>query len=89
MLETRLLSRYSHRLKDGRSRDRGLTPGRGIASRSVLGLTRLPIQRVQGTLSMGVKRPGRDADHSSPSSDEVKYRTYLYSPILLHGGLLD
>jgi hypothetical protein len=27
---------------------------------------------VPGTLSLGVKRPGREADHSPPSSSEVK-----------------
>jgi hypothetical protein len=42
------------------------------------------------TLSMGVKRPGREADHSPPSSTEVKecVEVYLYSPIRLHGVVL-
>jgi len=31
-----------------------------------------PIQRVPGALSLGVKRPGREADHSPQSSAEVK-----------------
>jgi hypothetical protein len=31
-----------------------------------------PIQWVLGALSPGVKRPGREADHSPPSSAEVK-----------------
>jgi hypothetical protein len=31
-----------------------------------------PIQWVPGTLSLGVKRPGREADNSPPSSAEVK-----------------
>jgi hypothetical protein len=31
-----------------------------------------PIQWVSGALSLGVKRPGRKADHSPPSSAEVK-----------------
>jgi hypothetical protein len=30
------------------------------------------IQWVPGALSLGVKRPGREADHSPPSSAEVK-----------------
>jgi hypothetical protein len=30
------------------------------------------IQWVPGSLSLGVKRPGREADHSPPSSAEVK-----------------
>jgi hypothetical protein len=32
----------------------------------------VPIQWVPGTLSLGVKRPGRKADHSPPCSVEVK-----------------
>jgi len=31
-----------------------------------------PIQGVQGALSLRIKRPGREADHSPPSSAEVK-----------------
>jgi hypothetical protein len=40
------------------------------------------IQWVSGTLSLGVKRPGREADHSPPSSAEVKdwVELYLSSP---------
>jgi hypothetical protein len=45
-----------------------LTP----ASRPVLGPTQPPIQWVPGVLSLEVKRPGREADHSPPSSAEVK-----------------
>jgi hypothetical protein len=32
----------------------------------------------RGSLSLGVKRPGREADHSSPSSAEVKEWVELY-----------
>jgi hypothetical protein len=42
------------------------------ASRKALGLTKPPIQWVPRTLSLGVKRPGHEADHSPPSSAEVK-----------------
>jgi hypothetical protein len=35
-------------------------------------LSKPPIQWVPGALSLGVKRPGREPDHSSPSSAEVK-----------------
>jgi hypothetical protein len=42
------------------------------ASRTVLGATQPPIQWVAGALSLGVKRPGREADHSPSSSAEVK-----------------
>jgi hypothetical protein len=31
----------------------------------------VPIQWVPGALSLGVKRPGREADHSPPPSAEV------------------
>jgi len=36
------------------------------------------IQCVPGALSLGVKRPGREADHSCPSSAEVKEFVELY-----------
>jgi hypothetical protein len=42
------------------------------ASRPALGLTHSPIQCVPGALSPGVKQPRREADHSPPSSAEVK-----------------
>jgi hypothetical protein len=51
-------------------------------SRTALGLTQPPIQRVPGDLSLGAKRPGREADHLPPSSTEVKeyVELYLHSP---------
>jgi hypothetical protein len=60
--------------------DRGLTPGRGkegiflfiTASRPTLGPTQPPIQLLPGIFSPEVKRPGRETDHSPPSSAEVK-----------------
>jgi hypothetical protein len=57
------------------------------ASRMVLGPTQPPIQWVPGALSLGVKWPGRKADHSPPSSAKVKECMELYStpPICLHG----
>jgi hypothetical protein len=42
------------------------------ASRTALGSTEPPIQWVLGDLSLGVKWLGRAADHSPPSSAEVK-----------------
>jgi hypothetical protein len=42
------------------------------ASRTALESTQLPIQLVPGALSLGVKRPGREVDHSPPFSAEVK-----------------
>jgi hypothetical protein len=41
------------------------------ASRTALGPTQPPIQWVRGALSLGVKQPGREDDHSPPSSAEV------------------
>jgi hypothetical protein len=52
------------------------------ASRTALRPTQPPIQWVPGILSLGVKRPGREADHSPPSSAEVNewVELYLHSP---------
>jgi hypothetical protein len=49
-----------------------------IASRPALGPTQPLTQWVPGSLSLGVKRPEREADHSSPSSAEVKVCVELY-----------
>jgi hypothetical protein len=51
------------------------------AYRPALEPTQPPIQCVLGALSLGVKRLGREADHSPPSSAEI-------SPIHLHGVVL-
>jgi hypothetical protein len=60
------------------------------ASRPALGPTQPPIQWVSGILSLGVKRPGREADHSPPSSAEVKNAWSYVStlPIRLRGVVL-
>jgi hypothetical protein len=42
------------------------------ASRTALGPTQPSIQWVPGTLSLGVKQPGSEVDHSPPSSAKVK-----------------
>jgi hypothetical protein len=42
------------------------------ASRTALGIPQPPIQSVPGALSLRLKRPGRKADHSPPSSVDVK-----------------
>jgi hypothetical protein len=48
------------------------------ASRTALGPTQPPIQWVTGALSLGIKRQGREADYSPPSSAEVKECVELY-----------
>jgi hypothetical protein len=61
-----------------------------IASRPALGPTQTPIQWAPGVLSLGVKPPGREADHSSPSSAGVKNGEAICPlPIHLHGVGLD
>jgi hypothetical protein len=55
--------------------------GSGIfstSSRPALGPTQPPIQWVAGALSPGVKRPRCEADHSPPTSAEVK-KMWLYT----------
>jgi hypothetical protein len=59
-------------------------------SRMALGPTQPPIQWVPGALSLGIKRPGREADHSPPSSAEVK-NAWSYTstpPLRLYGVVL-
>jgi hypothetical protein len=59
-------------------------------SRTALEPIQLPIQWVPVALSLGVKRLGREADHSTPSSAEIK-NVWSYtsiSPIRLHGVVL-
>jgi hypothetical protein len=60
------------------------------ASRTALGPIQSPIQWVTGALSLGVKRPGREADHSPPSSSEVKnvWSYTLAPPVRLHDTVL-
>jgi hypothetical protein len=47
-----------------------------------VGPTQHPTQWAPGAISLGVKRPGREVDHSPPSSAEVKecVELYLHSP---------
>jgi hypothetical protein len=59
------------------------------ASKTALGPTQLPIQWVPGALSLGVKRPGREADHTQlvpRSKNEWNYTST--PPIILHGVVL-
>jgi hypothetical protein len=60
------------------------------ASRNALGPTQPPIQWIPGALSLGVKRPGREADnflHLAPRSKNAwSYTSSL--PLRLHGVVL-
>jgi len=77
--------------------DRGLESWQGVgiflfttASRLALGRTKPPIQWVPEALSLGVKWPLREADHSPPSSAEIK-NAWSYpstTPLRLHGSVL-
>jgi hypothetical protein len=59
-------------------------------SRTALGPPQPPIQWIPGALSLRFKRSGREADHSPPSSVEVKnFWNYISTPpIRLHGVVL-
>jgi hypothetical protein len=63
------------RLRAGRP---GFDSGQGkriflvTVSRPAVGPTQPPIQWAPGAVSPGVKRPGREADHSHPSNAVVK-----------------
>jgi hypothetical protein len=77
-------SRYSYWLRAGWPRSRSSSPSTGkifllsTASRSGLGPTLPPIQWVPGAISPGVKWPGREDDHSPPTSAVVK-NTSIYT----------
>jgi hypothetical protein len=60
------------------------------ASRTALGPTQPPMQWVPVVLSLRVKWPVREDDHSPPSSAKVKewVELYLHCPIRLHGVVL-
>jgi hypothetical protein len=78
----------------GRPRRRSSSPGRvksflfSKSSRPALRSTQPPIQWVAGALSPGVKRPGSEADHSPPTSQE-NVDLYIHSPIRPHGVVLN
>jgi hypothetical protein len=60
------------------------------ASRPALWPIQPPIHWVPGALSLGVKRPVREAEHSPPSIAEAKecMELYLHSLIRLQGVVL-
>jgi hypothetical protein len=63
------------------------SPGKGkifllsTSSTPVPGPTQPPIQWVTGALAPGVKQPGREADHSPPTSAKVQ-NTWIYTSTL-------
>jgi hypothetical protein len=71
------------RLRDGRprfdSRQRQGFSMFATASRPDLRLTQSRIQCAPGVLCTGIKRPGRETDHSPPSSTEVR-NVWSYTP---------
>jgi hypothetical protein len=88
-------SRYSDWLWAGRLRGRSSSPGGGknfhfsMSSRLAPGPTQPPIQWLPGALSLRVTRPGREADHSPPSSAEENVGLHIHSHIRLHGVVLN
>jgi hypothetical protein len=71
-------SRYNDWLRAGQPKGRSSSPGKiknflfSTLSRPALRPTQPPIQWVLGALSPGVKWHGREADHSPPTSADVK-----------------
>jgi hypothetical protein len=65
------------------------SPGRvknvhfSISSSPALGSTQPPIKWVAGALPPGVKRQGREADHSPPTSAEIK-KMWIYTSTPLY-----
>jgi hypothetical protein len=62
-------TKESHAVPKGTARSRCF---HSFMSRTALGPTQPPIQWILEALSLGVKWPGRDADHSPLSSAKVK-----------------
>jgi hypothetical protein len=78
-------------LKEGNGLNRDLQEAQiQVELEGALGPTQPPIQCEPGALSLGVKWPGREADHSPPTSADVK-NAWSYTsapPIRLHGVVL-
>jgi hypothetical protein len=92
-----IAQRYSTGLRAGWSGGGGSSPGHRLGiflfttmSRPALWPNQPPIQWVPVALFLKVKRPGREADHSPPSSYEIKNAySYTSAPtIRLHGMVL-
>jgi hypothetical protein len=89
----KICSQDSDWLRAGQPRGRSSSPGRvknflfSTLSRLAIGSIQPPIQWVLGAFSLGIKRTGLEADHSPPTSAEVKINmdVYIHSPIRLNG----
>jgi hypothetical protein len=83
---------YRITTRSHKSEDRDLSLHRPVHHRVQNGSGAHPASYPMGTRSssLGVMRPGREADHSPPYSAEVKecVELYLHSPIRLHGVVL-
>jgi hypothetical protein len=80
------IARYNYGLRTGWPVSRGSIAGRGTNSSFHLVETHSLIQLVPGSLSSGVKRPGRHADQSPPSNVEVKNSgryTFIFSYVFM------
>jgi hypothetical protein len=70
---------------------RGSIPGRGKGfiyskkSKPALGHTQPPIHWVQGAISVGVKWPGSEFDHSPPSREKNEWSCTSAVTVWLHG----
>jgi hypothetical protein len=79
-------SRYSDWLWAGRPKGRSLSPGM-IKNFHFSTPSRLaPAQCVPRALTPGIKRPGREADHSLPTTAEVK-KMWIYTFRMVGGGI--
>jgi hypothetical protein len=84
LLDPNILLTTPFELRVGRPSGRSSSPGRvmnfllSMSSRLALGSTQPPTQWVPRALSPGVKRPGREADHSPSASAKVK-KMWIYT----------
>jgi hypothetical protein len=71
-------------IRTGRTRGQISNPGRvknflfSASSRPTLGPTQAPIPWVPHALTLEVKRPGSETDHSTPTSADVK-KIWIYT----------
>jgi hypothetical protein len=90
-------SRYSDWLRAGRPSGWSSSPAKdkiflfSVSSRPVLGLTQHLIQWAPESLAPGVKRTGRETDHSLPTiaGGQECVHLHIHSPIRLHGLVLN